>query len=381
VRSFFLLVLAGLLAVMVTSSARAQYVDEELWLGSGLKQAINKDLSWSLQWENRWTQGMRWHDQGLLDVAIEYQWDKHWSLNAQWRFSERQQKEGGYEPRRRGALRLLGDWKAGRGKVKGRLMWTEDWNPLLAWRDLGTTRWEPTTRMRLGYERPLPMRAKVGASWEVFYRGEGKWSERWQTSASWDVSKNWAVGLSYLFGNEWRADDPWRSHVVRVKTTWTLPDATIKRNDAPAARMYAGGTAVKRMRAVSCEPCTVNQLRITEVNGKGVPADFIELFNQGDTPCDLEGWRITDALDRPGWTFSSVLLPNGACWLGYQGGRNSFDFGISAEGERLFLVAPDGVNFQKHDVQESIEGRSQGVDKSGNWAIFDPSPGTVDHYK
>ena len=66
VRSFFLLVLAGLLAVMVTSSARAQYVDEELWLGSGLKQAINKDLSWSLQWENRWTQGMRWHDQGLL---------------------------------------------------------------------------------------------------------------------------------------------------------------------------------------------------------------------------------------------------------------------------------------------------------------------------
>ena len=135
-RSFFLLVLAGLLAVMVTSSARAQYVDEELWLGSGLKQAINKDLSWSLQWENRWTQGMRWHDQGLLDVAIEYQWDKHWSMNAQWRFSERQQKEGGYVPRQRGALRLLGDWKAGRGKVKGRLMWTEDWNPLLAWRDL-----------------------------------------------------------------------------------------------------------------------------------------------------------------------------------------------------------------------------------------------------
>lgn len=380
-RNFLIIAICSVLAWVASQPLHAQYTDTEFWLGSGVSQSINKDLSWSLQWENRWTQGMRWHDQGLVDAALEYDLNKHWSLNAQWRFSERQLAEGGYATRRRGALRLLGDWKAGGGKVKGRLMWTESWNPLLGWEDIQTRTWEPTTRMRLGYVHALASQTRAEVSWELFYRGDGQWSERRQASASWDVSKYWAVGASYMFGNTWKDDDPWRAHVLRIKTTWTLPSVRKIRRTSPPARIYKDGNAVGSRKMSACPPCKVNQLRLTEVNGKGEPADFIELLNEGDAPCDLKGWRITEALDRSGWTFPSVVLPASACWLGFEGGRNSFDFGISADGETLFLIGPNGVNFQKHLVLESTEYRSQGVDKSGVWNIFEPSPGLVEYRK
>ena len=118
-RNFLIIAICSVLAWVASQPLHAQYTDTEFWLGSGVSQSINKDLSWSLQWENRWTQGMRWHDQGLVDAALEYDLNKHWSLNAQWRFSERQLAEGGYATRRRGALRLLGDWKAGWRQSQG----------------------------------------------------------------------------------------------------------------------------------------------------------------------------------------------------------------------------------------------------------------------
>ena len=67
-------------------SASGQYTDTECWVGTGVGQSLNKTWSWSLQWENRWTQGASWHEQGLVDAAVEYRVNKHWDLNMQWRF-------------------------------------------------------------------------------------------------------------------------------------------------------------------------------------------------------------------------------------------------------------------------------------------------------
>lgn len=364
--------------------AQGQYTDVECWLGAGVDQSLNKDWSWSLQWENRFTQDASWHEQGLIDAALEYRLSKHWDLNMQWRFSERLGLDGGYTARRRLALRASGSWKWGGGKAAIRLMATEDWlaRTVFSAGESGSLSrdFTPVLRARLGYGFKLNKRWKADASWEVFYRSGGAWSERWQFAVGADFSKRWGAELAYLWGNVWMEADPWRSHVVRVQTTYTLrkPDRPFRRT--PALRVYEGG---QRMRTVpvpesECPVCGPNAIRITEVHNQGQPADYIELQNASNQRCSLMGWRLTDSIERKGWALPQVCLEPRALVLGYQDGLNGFPFGLSADGEALILVAPSGELVREFTLLPANKNKSQGPDFSGNWTYLAPSPGASD---
>lgn len=83
----------------------------------------------------------------------------------------------------------------------------------------------------------------------------------------------------------------------------------------------------------------------------GEDADWIELCNSGSTEVNLEGWRLTDQASDPSpWVFPARTLGPGEYLLVYATGRDRrlygvslhTDFKLSAGGEYLALIRPDG---------------------------------------
>lgn len=81
--------------------------------------------------------------------------------------------------------------------------------------------------------------------------------------------------------------------------------------------------------------------------------DWIELANLGDAPLDLRGWALTDdPAERFKWVFGAATLPANGYLVVYASQKNKTDvtaktrlhtnFKLSADGEYLALVAPDG---------------------------------------
>lgn len=87
-------------------------------------------------------------------------------------------------------------------------------------------------------------------------------------------------------------------------------------------------------------------------DGHGRRPDWIELHNFGPLPIDLAGWSLTDNADSPRkWVFpAQVVLPAGAYLVVFASGEGDPDpngslhtnFSLSANGEYLALVQPDG---------------------------------------
>lgn len=84
----------------------------------------------------------------------------------------------------------------------------------------------------------------------------------------------------------------------------------------------------------------------------GDSSDFIEIYNQGDMSLDLAGWYLTDdSQDLTQWQFPSVNLAAGEYLVVFASGKNRAvagsdlhtSFGLSAGGEYLALVEPDGT--------------------------------------
>ena len=80
-------------------------------------------------------------------------------------------------------------------------------------------------------------------------------------------------------------------------------------------------------------------------------SDWIELFNAGSAPVNLEGWFLTDKLEQPTlWRFPAVSLAPNSHLVVFASGRNRqnpagplhTNFKLSADGEFLALVKPDG---------------------------------------
>lgn len=72
-------------------------------------------------------------------------------------------------------------------------------------------------------------------------------------------------------------------------------------------------------------------------------ADWIELYNRGSTERDISGWYLTDdAATLTEWTIppNTVLQPGEAVFF------DGLNFGISAEGEELFLTRSDGFTVE-----------------------------------
>lgn len=81
--------------------------------------------------------------------------------------------------------------------------------------------------------------------------------------------------------------------------------------------------------------------------------DWIELANLGDAPMDLRGWALTDdPANRFKWRFGAATLPANGYLVVYASQKNKTNvtartrlhtnFRLSADGEYLALVAPDG---------------------------------------
>ena len=109
-------------------------------------------------------------------------------------------------------------------------------------------------------------------------------------------------------------------------------------------------------------PLSHAQVRISEfmasnVSGiqdeDGAFSDWIEIHNAGSNPVDLEGWHLTDNATTPAqWTFPATNLPAGGFLLVFASGKDRAaprlhaNFSLSADGEYLALVRPDGTTVE-----------------------------------
>lgn len=84
----------------------------------------------------------------------------------------------------------------------------------------------------------------------------------------------------------------------------------------------------------------------------GATSDWIEIHNADTNAVDLAGWRLTDeAEDFAKWIFPATNLPPGGFLVVFASGKNRLtpgapwhtSFSLSAEGEYLALIQPDGV--------------------------------------
>jgi hypothetical protein len=143
-------------------------------------------------------------------------------------------------------------------------------------------------------------------------------------------------------------------------------------------------------------------LRITEfmaANESGLRdedghfSDWIEIHNPDSTPVSLAGYHLTDSSSNPDkWTFPAVTLEPGAYLVVFASGKNRInpagqlhtDFELSAEGEYLALIAPDGATVISSfgiGYPEQFENVSFGLSGAAApfvWTFFSgPSPGAA----
>ena len=106
--------------------------------------------------------------------------------------------------------------------------------------------------------------------------------------------------------------------------------------------------------------------------------DWLELHNSGEAPVDLTGWSLTDAratLKR--WTFPSIQLGAGQSLVVFASGKARAvpgaplhtSFSLSAEGEYVALVGPDGAT-----VVSEMEFPPQRPNVSYGWPESVPAP-------
>ena len=117
--------------------------------------------------------------------------------------------------------------------------------------------------------------------------------------------------------------------------------------------------------------------------------DWIELYNTSALTIALQGWGLSDDLDRPfRWVFPEVELGPGNYLLIWASGKNRAqpgkplhtNFSISSAGEPLILTQPDNTTADQVDARPVPRDISYGrhPDGAGAWFYFDrPTPGTA----
>jgi hypothetical protein len=121
----------------------------------------------------------------------------------------------------------------------------------------------------------------------------------------------------------------------------------------------------------------------------GDRSDWIELHNPDPTPVDLEGWFLTDhAGNRTKWRLPGVSIPAGGFLVIFASSKDRRDpsgelhtnFALSADGEYLGLIGPDGATavaeFAPAFPAQSAD-LSYGLDGNTGTAAFlhTPTPG------
>ncbi len=119
-------------------------------------------------------------------------------------------------------------------------------------------------------------------------------------------------------------------------------------------------------------------------------SDWVEFYNYGDEPVNLEGFGFSDDYDNPfRWVFPSVVIEPGKYLLVWASGKNRTDreelhsnFRIAWEGEEVLLTCPDSVRIDEIPPTEIPRDMSYGRYPDGTGDFFwyvDPTPGEANH--
>lgn len=120
--------------------------------------------------------------------------------------------------------------------------------------------------------------------------------------------------------------------------------------------------------------CQLGVVYISEGHTSGEPEDYIELYNDGDQDCSLEGFMLDDNTALNDLTFGNVIIEAGGYWLGYEDAENSFSSGLSSGGDIIVLGDPAG-NISQVTLLPSLGEYSQSFDAYGNGCYTVPTPG------
>lgn len=131
-----------------------------------------------------------------------------------------------------------------------------------------------------------------------------------------------------------------------------------------------------------------SQVRLNEIVSKnntsldinGATPDWIELYNEGTSAINLEGYQLSDDEDLPAkWIFPSVTIPANGYLLVLADSEDILDeyvhtnFKLSGSGETLIFSRPDGSEIEDEKFPSLEDDISYSLIQ-GEWLLATPSP-------
>lgn len=110
------------------------------------------------------------------------------------------------------------------------------------------------------------------------------------------------------------------------------------------------------------------------VDTDGDSSDWIEIYNNSDSPIDLEGWHLTDDAANPAqWTFPTTNIAPGSFIVAFASDKNRViagkelhtNFKLKSSGEYIGLIRPDLSTADGFTYPELPEGVSYGREFAG----------------
>ena len=125
--------------------------------------------------------------------------------------------------------------------------------------------------------------------------------------------------------------------------------------------------------------CVLGDVFVSEAANQGDPDDYIEVVNGGSVECTLAGFQLDDTEDLEDFTFSNIIIAPGEYWLGYENAENSFNSGLSAEGDLVVFADASGnlltvILAEAMATADSLE-LSQSYSSDGVGCYTTPTPG------
>jgi PKD repeat protein len=128
---------------------------------------------------------------------------------------------------------------------------------------------------------------------------------------------------------------------------------------------------------------------INEFLANSSVVDWIELYNAGPVPVDLNGYYLTDNPAMPTkaqinatWSPGTTTIAPGGFWVSTETDWATFKLGSG--GEQVYLIAPDGVtwvdgrDFGNQPVEDLTEGRFPDGDESWRKMVGTPGAANID---
>ena len=125
--------------------------------------------------------------------------------------------------------------------------------------------------------------------------------------------------------------------------------------------------------------CVLGDVYVSEAANQGDPDDYIEVVNGGAQECTLAGFQLDDSEELEDFTFGNIILNPGDYWLGYENAENSFNSGLSAEGDLVVFADSDGnmltLTLEVSMATDDGVELSQSFDIDGAGCYTMPTPG------